>query len=215
MSTVPRRCGGCLAVIACASITLGEPQIRGRFDETKRLGLIYIKNGQYDKAAGKLEEVWEMQKPSDPLVAENLAVAYLNGEDRKSQRDLDLKAFGLMEQAISGGGQATLLVLHSHEKLGLIQGNALTKFCSGRLSIKSGHLAFISEAGDHAGEDSFEFSAADFNGVEPNRDNSRGMFHIKGKDKRGKERTYNMVPKSWARNDSDFFLSLIRKHLQN
>lgn len=206
--------GGHLALIAAFAFSLCPAQSGGRFEAAKRLGLTYLSRGQYDKAAGNLEEVWEMQKPSDPLVAEFLAIAYLNGDDRKSQTDVEQKASGLMQKAIELGGQATLLVQHSHEKLGFIQGNELTKFCSGRLSVRPGRLTFVSEAGENPGKDSFEFTAADLKEAAPNSDTSRGMFHIKGRDK-GKERTYNMVPRSWARADSDFFLSLIHQHVQH
>lgn len=206
---------GSLAVAAVACASLATPQSGGRFEETKSLGLTYLHRGEYDKAAGKLEEVWEMQKPPDPLVAESLAIAYLNGDDRKSEAGLDQQAFTLLEKAIAMGGQATLLVEHSHEKLGFIQGNELTKFCSGRLTVRPGKLTFVSEGGEHPGQDSFEFAADGLKEAAPNSDTARGMFHIKGRDSKGKERTYNMVPKSWAKTDSDFFLSLIHKNLQN
>lgn len=186
-------------------------QNSGRFDEAKRLGFIYLKDGKFDKAAGKLEEVWEMQNPPDAAVAEALAIAYLNGSDRESQPDLPQKAFDLMEKAIAGGGQATLLVQHSHERLGAIQGSTLTKYCSGRLSVKPGTLIFVAEAGEHPGEHSFELTPADLKDMGLNLDSSRGMFHIKTP----KKGTYNFVPKSGAKQDSEFFLSLIRKNLQN
>src|SRR5258707_959430 len=73
-------------------------QNTGRFEEGKRLGLQYIAGAKFDRAAGKFEEIWD-QDQTDPLVAEYLAIAYLNGDDRKDHPELQRKAFELMQKA--------------------------------------------------------------------------------------------------------------------
>ena len=71
------------------------------------MGLQYVRNAQFDKAAAKLEEVWEQQQPPDPAIAEHLAIAYLNGEDRRNRKELATRAYEIMEKAVAAGGQAT------------------------------------------------------------------------------------------------------------
>ncbi len=184
---------------------------QGRFEESKRLGLLYVRNNQFDRAAGKLEEVWDGQKPPDPIVAEHLALAYLNGDDRKVRPELYDRAVGLMTKAIEAGGQATFLVHHSHERLGFVQGSNWTKYCRGRLSIRPGRLTYVSEAGDRPGEDSFEAEPSALREIkEPRGD--RGILQIT-LTQSGKERGYNFAPRSLFAADSDALVRLLKAHL--
>jgi len=200
-------------LFALGAMAAALAQSGGRFEQQKRQGLEYVRSGQFDKAAVKLEEVWEQQRPPDPLVAEHLAIAYLNGDDRKQQKGLEERALELMEKAIASGGQASFLVNHSHERVGLVQGSNWTKFCRGRLSIRAGQLSFLSEAGDRPGEDSFDTDAAGLKEIQRNPQSDRGVFQIKAMDTGGKQRTYNMVPRSWFAADSQAIVLLAEKHL--
>jgi hypothetical protein len=185
---------------------------QGRFEESKRLGLVYVRAGQFDRAAAKLEEVWDEQKPSDPVVAEHLALAYLNGDDRKTRGELYDRAVELMNKAIEGGGQATFLVHHSHERLGFVQGSNWTRYCRGRLSIRPGRLTYVSEAGDRPGEDSFEVDAAGVKEIkEPRGD--RGVWQITLTPAGSRERGYNFAPRSPFAADSDALVRLLKTHL--
>ena len=204
--------GGQLLIVLGA-VGAALAQSGGSFEQQKRQGLDYLRNGQFDKAAARLEEVWEQQQPPDAMVAEHLAIAYLNGDERKQQRNLAERALELMEKAIAGGGQATFLVNHSHERIGLVQGSNWTKFCRGRLSIRPGQLSFVSEAGERAGEDSFDTDAAGLKEIQRNTQSDRGVFQIKAADTGGKQRTYNMVPRSWSAADSQAIVFLAEKHL--
>lgn len=186
---------------------------QGRFEESKRLGFLYVRNAQFDRAAGKLEEVWEEQKPPDPAVAEHLALAYLNGEDRKTRRELFDRAVDLMNKSIAGGGQATFLVHHSHERAGVIQGSNWTKYCRGRLSIRPGRVTFVSEAGDRPGEDSFETEASGIREIKENTRSDRGIFQITLSTAGNKERGYNFAPRSLFAADSEVLVRLLRTHL--
>lgn len=109
------------ALICFLANGTSHAQNAGRFEDSKRLGLQYAASGKYDRAAAKFEEIWD-QDQTDPMVAEYLSISYLNGDDRKDHPELQRKAFDLMEKSISLGGKATLLVHHSHEKLGWLQG---------------------------------------------------------------------------------------------
>jgi hypothetical protein len=130
----------------CLSVAFGLPvfgQGDGRFYDAKRQATDYLDSGQYDRAAARFEEVWEKDQ-SDPYVAEGLAIAYLNGEDRRYHTELEAKAQRLVLEAIRLGGTATFLVQHSHEKFnGLKPPN---DYCSGKLSIKAGKLVFVAQA---------------------------------------------------------------------
>src|SRR5258708_30941640 len=83
--------------------TIAFAQGGGRFEESKRLALAYLESNQYDRAAGKLEEIWE-QNQSDADVAEWLAIAYLNGQERESQSGVEAKSLALMGQSLRLGG---------------------------------------------------------------------------------------------------------------
>jgi hypothetical protein len=187
----------CLAAIATA-------QKGGRFEEAKRQGLANLENMQFDRAAGHFEDIWE-QDQTDPTVAENLAIAYLNGEDRRLHPEVVDKAHELSEQAIRLGGRATFLVQHSHE-IGILTGKTIIKYCSGRMSITPGKLTYVGQA--YAGEQAhtFEASAGEFT---ISAADSVGQFQIKLKSKK-----YSMIPRSRVKADGDWMVSFIRKHVE-
>src|SRR6266508_418780 len=81
-------------------------QSGGRFEEAKRMALAYINSEQFDKAAGRLEEVWE-QDQSDLTVGENLALAYLNTEDKHSLPSLQKQAFAIIENLAAKNGRVS------------------------------------------------------------------------------------------------------------
>jgi len=205
------RWGGVTAMAAAAAGLLIS-QSGGRFDEAKRLAFLNVRDGQFDKAAVRLEEVWEQQRPPDSAVAEHLAMAYLNGEDRKSRRDLEAKAYELMGKSIAAGGQATFVVNHSHEGFGAIQGNNWTRFCRGRLSVRPGRIIYVSEAGERVGEDSFDIEPAGLREFSEGR-GDRGVFRLRIRDAAGKERNYNMAPRSWSAQDTRELIRLVTAHV--
>jgi hypothetical protein len=149
---------------------LGTQQT-GRFADLKAQAFSAFDTGRYAEVAGKLEEVWE-EDQSDPKVAEYLAMGYLYGE-----RDLS-KAQPLMEKAIALGGQATFLVVHSHERMGLLHGDLITEFCSGKMSVSPGKLTFIADRGEHT----VTISAAELKDFSV-PGGAVGRIHIKSLDK--------------------------------
>src|SRR5205814_9347282 len=109
-------------------------------------------------SAARLEEVWE-QDQSDAAVAEGLAIAYLNGGDRKYRQGLETKAQHLLQETIRLGGMATFIVQHSHGKFAVFQGKSINDYCSGKLSIQPGRVVFIAQPRKGAQEHSFEAAA--------------------------------------------------------
>ena len=130
-----------IATVCLCGLLSGQQN--GRFADLKAQAFDAFEKGKYAEVAGKLEEVWE-EDQSDPKVAEYLAIGYLYGE-----RNLT-KAQPLMEKAIILRGQATFLVIHSHERREFLQGNVITDFCPGKMSISPGKLAFVADSGDHS-----------------------------------------------------------------
>ena len=175
----------------------------GSLEQVKRLGLAYLAERDFDRAAGKLEEVWEYDQ-TDPAVAEKLAVAYLNGQERRTRPELATRAFDLMKTALEARGHATMLVQHSHETLTFIQGENLTKFCAGELIISAGRISYIARYGEKPSEHSFAVETLDLRDVSQVTRSSSGMFHIKLRDK-----SYVMVPQTKEPQDAEFLLSQI------
>src|SRR3954454_18200566 len=97
------------------------PAQSGSLDLQKKSGLNFIQYGKYDRAAADLEPVWEAGQ-QDPVVAENLAIAYLNGDERRYQTQRAAKAYDLMKTALEKGGKASFLIAHSHERLEFLHG---------------------------------------------------------------------------------------------
>lgn len=142
------------------------------------MGIAYIQSEQFDKAAGRLEEVWE-QDQSDPTVGELLAVAYLNSEDRRMLAKYERIAFALINKLARSGSTVTFLVQHSHEKLGWLQGRELNQYCRGRLSIATERVSYVSEKGEKASLHTFSISGREIKHVLWNQDDRRGTFQLK------------------------------------
>lgn len=152
-------------------------QSGGRFEEAKRMAMAYIGSEQYDKAAGRLEEVWE-QDHSDPTVAEYLAIAYLNTEDKHSLPKLQKQAFGMLDKLLEDHSRISFIVHHSHEKAAWLQGRQWHQYCTGRFSLQDGRISFLAQKGKDAEKHSFDISLAQFKGIALDED-ARGVFHVK------------------------------------
>jgi tetratricopeptide (TPR) repeat protein len=175
-------------------------QNTGRFSELTAKGIAYIDQGRFNDALNALEEVWERDQ-SDPKVAENLAMAYL-------YTDHDLaKATALAERAIQGGGKASFLVQHPHEKIGFVSGD-IVDFCTGRLSVSRERLVFTSRDERH----SFVIEKGQLREMKANHvyGSSRGMYHIRTVDKKN----YNFRPRSWSEEEQQLMLQLVNEYIR-
>jgi hypothetical protein len=172
-------------------------QQNGRFATLKSQAFDYFDRGQYDKVAGKLEEIWE-QDHSDLKVGEYLAMGYLYGE-----KDL-AKAQPIMKEVLAKGGQATFLVQHSHEKLGLLNGDTLNNYCSGKMSIVPGKVSFVADDGMH----STTFSGAALKTLRL-QGSGPGRLEIKSEGK-----NYTFRVKSETHAEAAFLLELVQQNLR-
>lgn len=194
----------CFALLAVSSGAL--LQAPGSVDQSKRMGFAYLAERNYDRAAAKLEEVWESDQ-SDPSVAQHLAVAYMNGQERRYRRDLDAKAVQLMTAALEARGRATFLIQHSHERFSLVQGSRPTKYCAGELVISRDRLAFMSRAGDKPGEHSFEASESEIE--EASAAGESGSFRLKVRGK-----NYNLLPQTADPQHTRVLLDLLDRYVK-
>ena len=185
-----------------------EAQSSGRFEESKRTGMALFEGEHYEKASGKLEEVWEQDK-SDPTVGEYLAMAYLNTEDRQSLTTVEKQAFEIIEKLQTSGQRVSFLILHSHEKLGWLQGRELNNYCRGKVSIKAGHLIYIADKGDKQHRHTFDLTGSGITKIWVNEDDKRGTFQMKT----GSE-NYYFVTRNRNRNEARFFVDLVKKTIQ-
>ncbi len=183
------------AICACISA-----QNTGRFAALTSKGIELIDKGRYNEAINALEEVWELDQ-SDPAVAENLGLAYLYA-DRDSA-----KAQGLMETAIAGGGRASFVMQHAHEKVTAISMDT-NDFCVGRLSIYKDRMTFKASNPDH----SFTIQAGEFKEIKQNKwfGSGEGVYHIRTLGKR----TYNLRPKTWSDRETKLVLYFIDKYIK-
>ena len=205
MSMICRTSGYFLSIFMLSTPAL--PQTSGRFEEAKRSGMSLLQGEQFDKAAGRLEEVWE-QDQSDPSVGEALSVAYLNTEDRRGLPQSQKQAFAIIHSLVDSGRRVTFLVQHSHEKLGWLQGRELNQYCRGRLLIEPARLTFVSEKGEKASQHTFEANWDDVKAITLNEVDTRGTFQLKlGTG------NYFMATRNRNRDEAREIVGLIQKHL--
>lgn len=185
-------------------------QSNGRFEEAKRMALAYIRSEQFDKAAGRLEEIWE-QDQSDPTVGEDLALAYLNTEDKNSLPALQKKAFAIIEELTTKDARVSFIVHHSHEKLAWLQGREWNQFCSGRFSITRNGLAYLADKGKDAEKHSFEVSLDKIkaSAIELS-EGGVGVFHLKTS-----EGGYVMSVRNRNREEAKFLVALVKTALSH
>jgi hypothetical protein len=200
------------AVLVLLLPLIAGAQGNGRLEEVKRLAIGYVESArdgrQFDRAAAKLEEVWE-QDQTDVAIAEGLAIAYLNGDDRQYNPAAETKAIALMEKALAAGGRATFLVKHSHEHLRLT-GRTITKYCAGKLSVRAGHLIYVGMPVATDPAHSFDLAAAEVQVGEPNRQD--GMVQVKFRLE-GRTETYSLLPRNGNARDGALIREFIRKSL--
>jgi len=182
-----------ILLTACAAFA----QQNGRFATLKSQAFDYFDRGQYDKVAGKLEEIWE-QDHSDLKVGEYLAMGYIYGD-----KDL-AKAQPIMKEVLAKGGQATFLIQHSHEKLGFLNGDTLNNYCSGKMSIVPGKVSFIADDGMH----SATFTGAALKTLRL-QGSGPGRLEIKSEGK-----NYTFRVKSETHAEAAFLLELVQQNLR-
>lgn len=175
-------------------------QSKARVLELLEKGVALLEDGQYNKAVNLLEEAWEGD-PTDPAIAENLAIGYLYADKEVG------KAGPLVEKAIALGGRASFLMDHLHEKLQILASDT-ADYCRGRLSIMPGRMVFVAANPRH----SFELDADNVREVKANKlyGAGRGTYNVRTRDKR----KFDLRPRSGTPAERQLILELTGKHLK-
>jgi hypothetical protein len=203
----PSKISALILMFLLRPIVASPLQSGGRFEEAKRTGMSYIQSEQFDKASGRLEEVWE-QDQSDPVVGEFLAIAYLNTEDRRSLPQYQKQAFAIIDKLVSSNAQVTFLVIHSHEKLGWLQGREMNQYCRGSLSIQKHRLIYVADKGEKKAQHSFDIDATQFKSITLHDNDERGTFELKLKDG-----SYFMATRNRNQDEARVIVDLVRRQL--
>ncbi len=109
-------------------------------------GLRYTEQRRYSDAINALEEAWELD-PTNPIVAEHLALAYLYERIPPSVEALT-RARGLMRFALEHGGQVTVRVRHLHRGMRWVV--SADDHCSGRLVLSRSGVQFRTPLSEHS-----------------------------------------------------------------
>ena len=187
------------------SAGLSPAQNYGRFHELKSQAIRHLQNQQFDKASALLEEVSE-QEPGNALVAELLAIAYLNGEARRIDPLFERRARERMEDAVRLGGQTTFLV-----RLINAAGTDIVNDCNGRLSVRPGRLVFVPDP-CRGGDPAWAFDA---------KSDQVSRFDLRARDSRGAAwmivagRRYEFLPYSQLRDDGLLMVEFVNRFLRN
>jgi hypothetical protein len=121
-------------------------------------GLQYTEQRRYSDAINVLEEAWE-RDPSNPIVAEHLALAYLYEKIPPTAEAL-MKAQELMRFSLEHGGQITVFAQHLHRGL---RWASPDHHCSGRLVLSSNGLHYRTSLTEH----SFSLSPEKLASIDP------------------------------------------------
>ncbi len=169
-------------------------------------GLRYAEQGRYSDAINVLEEAWE-RDPSNPIVAEHLALAYLY-ERIPPAAEASNRARVLMRFALEHGGQVTVLARHLHR--GLRWAASADDHCSGRLVVSASGVHYRTTLTDH----SFSLSRQQLESVflpQNNQPSSAGGLTLRARDgKRQRIRTGTL-----SRSEARIVLQLIDEFLIN
>lgn len=183
-------------------------QQTGRFADAKRTGVSYVQQREFDRASAVFEEIWE-QDQKDSLVAELLALSYLNSRERRLTPKLEQRAVRLMEQAISMGGKATFLVRHLRGgKMRWLSGGDDLNYCVGRLSFMKDRLTFVSDRCLEKDPLAFDTSASEIKRFEYLKDDTKGCIRLQiGRN------TYLLAPSTELPQDGALMAEFARKYL--
>lgn len=139
-------------------------------------GLRQSEAGQYREAINTLEEAWELDS-SNPVVAEHLALSYLNEEYPPGEAALR-SARWLLRFSLENGGQATVRARHLHR--GWQWFKSTEDSCFGRLLVNADGVHYIATDSDHSF--SLEPAAIDTVTLAKQNPSFAGIFNLKTAD---------------------------------
>lgn len=109
-------------------------------------GIRHAEAGRYRQAINALEDAWDLD-PTDPAVAQHLALSYLY-ERHPPSADALKKAENLMRFALENKGQAAVRASHLHR--GVQWATTVDGACPGRVLLKEDGVHFLASADPHS-----------------------------------------------------------------
>lgn len=206
---LPRDFASIAALLAAASIFVPAP-LASQSTETGALpflvqdGLRYTEQRRYSDAINVLEEAWE-RDPSNPIVAEHLALAYLYERIPPGAEGL-AKARDLMRFSLEHGGQASVFAQHVHHRLRRIV--SLDDHCSGRLVVSPSGVQYRTSLTEH----SFSLSSEELRAIAPAKGKQSSLEGGLTLRARGGKR-HSIRTGTLSRSEAQIVLQLVREFL--
>lgn len=122
-------------------VSAASPPASGDLGPKGKMGIELVENKSYDRAIQFLEDGL-IETPDNPVLYENLGVAYLGCSSSLESETCLKKAEQSMDKAIALGGHATFIVDRSLDKLHLVKGTNLLNMKRGLLQIGKGQIVF-------------------------------------------------------------------------
>ena len=130
----------------CAAPLAGQSTGSGALPFLVQDGLRHVEQRRYSDAINSLEEAWE-RDPSNPVVAEHLALAYLYERVPPTSETLT-KAAELMKFSLENDGQVSFSARHMHGGLNKFVG--VDNHCSGRLILDPSGVQYRATLSKHS-----------------------------------------------------------------
>ncbi len=130
-----------LIVCLVATLNAASPPASGELGPKGKMGVELVENRSYDRAIQFLEDGLN-ETPDNPVLYENLGIAYLGCSSSLDSETCLKKAEQSMDKAIALGGHATFIVDRSLDKLHLVKGTNLLNMKRGLLQISKSQIVF-------------------------------------------------------------------------
>jgi hypothetical protein len=206
---LPQAIAALAALLASAAIFAPAP-LESQSPESRTLpfmvqdGLSYAEQRRWGDAINVLEEAWE-RDPSNPIVAEHLALAYLYERIPPDAEALS-KAEGLMRSSLAHGGQVSVFAQHVHGALRKVVGS--DDHCSGRLVLSADGVYYSTSLTEHSFSLGLE-QLADIVPAKGKQPSSEGGLTLRTRDgKRHSIRTGTL-----SKSEAEIVLRLTREYL--
>ena len=134
-------CKSFAIVCLLANVSAASPPAAGELGLKGKMGIELVEHKSYDRAIQFLEDGL-IETPDNPILYENLGVAYLGCSSSLDSETCLKKAEQSMDKAIALGGHATFIVDRSLDKMHLVKGTNLLNMKRGLLQIGKGQIVF-------------------------------------------------------------------------
>ena len=194
-----------LALVLGCSVAHGQSLSKAAKD-----GISLVNDKQYRSAIPYLEDARDEQ-PTEAVIEEHLALAYLYSANGPDQKQMMTKAGTSARRAVELGGCASFFVDRSLEGW---TSSSVMKVERGRLMFCKSRLEYSAERADTTFTATPEqIDEIDYNSRK-GKDKSVFHVHLKDKDKLGKKK-HDFRPASFTEREPDLLLELVEQDLDH